>query len=153
MEEGILETEVDNKTCRYFFYRYHLQALRHLYVQAAEPRLLLPIDIDTDDPCSVSLEIQLNKTTDRDAFTLLTSTPTILPSLSSITSVRCADRSMLCGLTERFQWFVVMTCNANTTSSSCSWELRMRISGECRSTRIPASNISSEIILLTVIYA
>ena len=29
----------------YFFFRYHLQALRHLYVLAAEPRLIIPKDV------------------------------------------------------------------------------------------------------------
>ena len=27
------------------FFRYHLQALRHLYVLAAEPRLIIPKDV------------------------------------------------------------------------------------------------------------
>lgn len=31
--------------------RYHLQALRHLYVLAVEPRLVLPRDIDTGRLC------------------------------------------------------------------------------------------------------
>ena len=37
--------------------RYHLQALRHLYVLAAEPRLLVPVDVDTDTPCYALLEV------------------------------------------------------------------------------------------------
>lgn len=31
----------------YFHFRYHLQAFRHLYVLAAESRLLIPRDIDS----------------------------------------------------------------------------------------------------------
>uniref|UniRef100_A0A8C4Q8K5 Anaphase-promoting complex subunit 1 middle domain-containing protein n=1 Tax=Eptatretus burgeri TaxID=7764 RepID=A0A8C4Q8K5_EPTBU len=31
--------------------RYHLQALRHLYVLACEPRLLIPVDVDTGVAC------------------------------------------------------------------------------------------------------
>lgn len=38
-------------------YRYHLQALRHLYVLAAEPRLLVPVDVDTNMPCYALLEV------------------------------------------------------------------------------------------------
>lgn len=38
-------------------HRYHLQALRHLYVLAAEPRLLVPVDVDTDTPCYALLEV------------------------------------------------------------------------------------------------
>ncbi|EPY82028.1 hypothetical protein CB1_000688016 [Camelus ferus] len=37
--------------------RYHLQALRHLYVLAAEPRLLVPVDVDTNTPCYALLEV------------------------------------------------------------------------------------------------
>lgn len=41
----------------YFVSRYHLQALRHLYVLAAEPRLLVPVDVDTNTPCYALLEV------------------------------------------------------------------------------------------------
>ncbi|KAK7806339.1 hypothetical protein U0070_020191 [Myodes glareolus] len=37
--------------------RYHLQALRHLYVLAAEPRLLVPVDVDTNTPCYALIEV------------------------------------------------------------------------------------------------
>lgn len=39
------------------WFRYHLQALRHLYVLAAEPRLLLPRDVDSGHPCYVPIKI------------------------------------------------------------------------------------------------
>jgi len=39
--------------------RCHLQAFRHLYVMAAEPRCVTAIDIDTRSPVYVPLEIQL----------------------------------------------------------------------------------------------
>ena len=39
--------------------RFHLQAFRHLYVLAAEPRLLLPRDVDTNEFCYVPIEIKL----------------------------------------------------------------------------------------------
>lgn len=37
--------------------RYHLQALRHLCVLAAEPRLLVPVDVDTLKPCYALLDV------------------------------------------------------------------------------------------------
>lgn len=37
--------------------RYHLQALRHLAVLAAEPRLLVPVDVDSLKPCYALLEV------------------------------------------------------------------------------------------------
>lgn len=40
-----------------FFLRYHLQALRHLCVLAAEPRLLVPVDVDTLEPCYALLDV------------------------------------------------------------------------------------------------
>lgn len=43
--------------CLFFTFRYHLQALRHLCVLAAEPRLLVPVDVDTLKPCYALLDI------------------------------------------------------------------------------------------------
>lgn len=43
--------------CLFSVSRYHLQALRHLYVLAAEPRLLVPVDVDTNTPCYALLEV------------------------------------------------------------------------------------------------
>lgn len=39
--------------------RFHLQAFRHLYVLASEPRLLLSKDVDTNEFCYVPVEITL----------------------------------------------------------------------------------------------
>lgn len=39
--------------------RYHLQALRHLYALAAEPRSLQPLDVDTKQPATVPLRVVL----------------------------------------------------------------------------------------------
>ena len=44
-------------TC--YFFRYHLQAFRHLYVLAAEPRVLVPREVDTKKACYVPLEVTL----------------------------------------------------------------------------------------------
>lgn len=38
-------------------FRYHLQALRHLCVLAAEPRLLVSVDVDTLKPCYALLDV------------------------------------------------------------------------------------------------
>jgi len=35
-----------------------LQAFRHLYVVAAEPRIVVPRDVDTGYPCYVPMEIK-----------------------------------------------------------------------------------------------
>ena len=37
--------------------RYHLQAFRHLYVLAAEPRVLVPREVDSNKACHVPLEV------------------------------------------------------------------------------------------------
>ncbi len=39
--------------------RYHLQALRHMYVMAAERRCVVTRDIDTHELCYIPLEITL----------------------------------------------------------------------------------------------
>ncbi|PIO35328.1 hypothetical protein AB205_0200750, partial [Aquarana catesbeiana] len=53
--------------------RYHLQALRHLYVLAAEPRLLVPVDVDTNTPCYVLLEVTYKVSYSTDFFFFVTS--------------------------------------------------------------------------------
>lgn len=45
------------KAFHLYFCRYHLQALRHLAVLAAEPRLLVPVDVDNLKPCYALLEV------------------------------------------------------------------------------------------------
>ena len=39
-------------------FRYHLQAFRHMYVLAAEPRTMLPRDVDTGHACYVPIEVK-----------------------------------------------------------------------------------------------
>jgi len=41
----------------YMWFRYHLQAFRHLYVLAAEKRIIIPRDIDSNQACYVELEL------------------------------------------------------------------------------------------------
>lgn len=67
--------------------KFHLQALRHLYVLASESRLLLSKDVDTNEFCYVPLEITLKGTEHHDAFKYQQMAPCILPELNRIEQV------------------------------------------------------------------
>jgi anaphase-promoting complex subunit 1 len=60
----------------------HLQALRHLWVLAAEPRCIIVRDFDTHKPIQLPLTITL-----RDGFTREVKAPCLLPELESIAKV------------------------------------------------------------------
>ena len=47
--------------------RYHLQAMRHLYVLAVEPRCVQCYDVDTGSPCYVPLDLELKPDKDADS--------------------------------------------------------------------------------------
>jgi anaphase-promoting complex subunit 1 len=66
--------------------RYHLQALRHLYVLACEPRLLIPRDVHTMELCYVPAEIDLRN--GKESITISVLLPYLLPHLSSVKEVR-----------------------------------------------------------------
>lgn len=66
--------------------RYHLQAFRHLYVLAVEPRLLLPRDIDTGALCLCNVEYKTIKNK-----VMKTMAPCILPALDEITELYIKD--------------------------------------------------------------
>nr|XP_020664001.1 anaphase-promoting complex subunit 1 [Pogona vitticeps] len=68
--------------------RYHLQALRHLYVLAAEPRLLVPVDVDTDTPCYALLEVMYKGTQWYEETTEELMAPTLLPELHLLKQIR-----------------------------------------------------------------
>ncbi|XP_015271620.1 PREDICTED: anaphase-promoting complex subunit 1 [Gekko japonicus] len=68
--------------------RYHLQALRHLYVLAAEPRLLVPMDVDTDTPCYALLEVTYKGTQWYEETTEELMAPTLLPELHLLKQIR-----------------------------------------------------------------
>ncbi|XP_041922218.1 anaphase-promoting complex subunit 1 isoform X2 [Alosa sapidissima] len=68
--------------------RYHLQALRHLGVLAAEPRLLVPMDVDTLKPCHVLLDVTYKDTKWYDEVTVELMAPTLLPELHLLKEVR-----------------------------------------------------------------
>lgn len=68
--------------------RYHLQALRHLAVLAAEPRLLVPVDVDSLKPCYALLEVTYKETKWYDETTVELMAPTMLPELHLLKQVK-----------------------------------------------------------------
>ncbi|XP_063299741.1 anaphase-promoting complex subunit 1 isoform X2 [Pelobates fuscus] len=68
--------------------RYHLQALRHLYVLAAEPRLLVPVDVDTNTPCYVLLEVTYKGTQWYEETTEELMAPSLLPELHLLKQIK-----------------------------------------------------------------
>uniref|UniRef100_A0A4W6EW10 Anaphase-promoting complex subunit 1 n=1 Tax=Lates calcarifer TaxID=8187 RepID=A0A4W6EW10_LATCA len=68
--------------------RYHLQALRHLAVLAAEPRLLVPVDVDSLKPCYALLEVTYKETKWYDETTVELMAPTMLPELHHLKRVK-----------------------------------------------------------------
>lgn len=70
--------------------RYHLQAFRHLYVLAVEPRIFMPRDIDSGKLClcKVSYE-RLNG--ERVEMRVASMAPCMLPELASLRMVEVVD--------------------------------------------------------------
>ncbi|OXV11743.1 hypothetical protein Egran_00497 [Elaphomyces granulatus] len=68
-------TVLDNKC--------HLQAFRHLWVLAAEPRCLVPRDVDTRRPVSVAVSL-----TTKNGVTRETTAPCLLPDLDELAMVK-----------------------------------------------------------------
>uniref|UniRef100_A0A8C4GN11 Anaphase-promoting complex subunit 1 n=1 Tax=Dicentrarchus labrax TaxID=13489 RepID=A0A8C4GN11_DICLA len=68
--------------------RYHLQALRHLAVLAAEPRLLVPVDVDSLKPCYALIEVTYKETKWYDETTVQLMAPTMLPELHLLKRVK-----------------------------------------------------------------
>ena len=71
--------------------RYHLQALRHLYVLAAEPRLLVPRDIESKELVSCHVEVELCDTPWYKGRTLVLKAPVMLPELKYLKRVTIHD--------------------------------------------------------------
>ncbi|ESZ91598.1 hypothetical protein SBOR_8033 [Sclerotinia borealis F-4128] len=61
----------------------HLQAFRHFWVLAAEPRCLITRDIDTDQPVPIALQITLRNGKEDQRHT-----PCLIPEISQIKTVR-----------------------------------------------------------------
>lgn len=68
--------------------RYHLQALRHLYVLATQPRLLVPIEMAGMQPCYTNLHIVFN---DAKASSFQIRAPCLLPELRFLQQVQLND--------------------------------------------------------------
>ena len=65
----------------------HLQAFRHLWVLAAEPRCLIARDVDTRRPISIPVSLHM-----KDGTTRETTAPCLLPNLEEIASVKAHGR-------------------------------------------------------------
>lgn len=67
--------------------QYHLQAMRHMYVLAVEPRCIEARDVDTDLPCSVDVEITLSANDAVGGTTLSATAPCLLPNAEAVGSI------------------------------------------------------------------
>ncbi|XP_063980252.1 anaphase-promoting complex subunit 1 [Diachasmimorpha longicaudata] len=71
--------------------RYHLQALRHLYVLAAQPRLVLPRDIDSRVHCYATLKLTFRSEKLEKGQEITMKAPCLLPQLESLERVELKD--------------------------------------------------------------
>lgn len=71
--------------------RYHLQALRHLYVLAAEPRVILPKDIDSNQYCYATVQLTFESEKDAEGQDLILQAPCLLPQLCNIKKIELKD--------------------------------------------------------------
>lgn len=67
---------------------FHLQALRHLWVLAAEQRCLIPRSVETFQPTLVPIKVFVKSDTDKLGMDMVA--PCLLPDLSTITSIETA---------------------------------------------------------------
>lgn len=67
-------------------FRYHLQAFRHLYVLAVEPRLLIPKDVALDQMCYANVKI-----IKLDRSVIEMKAPGLLPDLNDVLEVAVQD--------------------------------------------------------------
>ena len=73
--------------------RYHLQAFRHLYVLAVEPRVLVPRSSDSGQIIRCEVEVQYSDSRYYPGLRLDVRAPVLLPSLSLLASVSVSDTS------------------------------------------------------------
>nr|CAD7590064.1 unnamed protein product [Timema genevievae] len=71
--------------------RYHLQAFRHLYVLAVQPRLLVPRDIDAGNLCYVHLNVVYLDTPHYKNHSTRLRAPCLLPELNKLKQVTVED--------------------------------------------------------------
>uniref|UniRef100_A0A6A7FY93 Anaphase-promoting complex subunit 1-like isoform X1 n=2 Tax=Hirondellea gigas TaxID=1518452 RepID=A0A6A7FY93_9CRUS len=67
--------------------RYQLQAFRHLYVLACEPRLLMPVDVDTGMPVSTNITVKFSACNEYSGESYQVMSPVMLPELSRLQEV------------------------------------------------------------------
>ena len=73
---------------------YHLQALRHFYVLAAEDRCLATVDVDTNAAVPLKIAIRCKADNCADGYTEhMTTTPALLPELKEIVSIHISSHS------------------------------------------------------------
>ena len=72
--------------------RYHLQALRHLYVLASEPRILIPREVKSGQLVKAALEVTFKGTKWYKDTTLAMTAPILLPEKHLIKSVKICDK-------------------------------------------------------------
>merc|ERR1712013_437343 len=68
--------------------RFHLQALRHLYVLACEPRLFVTRDVDTKNICYSPLQVTLKESDWYPATTLKMLSPCFIPELKYVEEIK-----------------------------------------------------------------
>ncbi|XP_071962250.1 anaphase-promoting complex subunit 1-like [Antedon mediterranea] len=68
--------------------RYHLQALRHLYVLAAEPRLILPRDVDSTKASYAPIELVYKDTDWYNGKSLKVMAPCLIPELRYLHQIK-----------------------------------------------------------------
>ncbi|KAK0085319.1 hypothetical protein PV325_005429 [Microctonus aethiopoides] len=71
--------------------RYHLQALRHLYVLAVQPRLILPQDIDNRKHCYATVKLTFKSEKLAKGQEVILTAPCLLPQLESLEKVELKD--------------------------------------------------------------
>lgn len=80
--------------------RFHLQALRHLYVLACEPRLFVTRDVDTKDICYTPIQVTLKETDDYPETDVKMLSPCFIPESKFVKKISTlGPRYMPVGLT------------------------------------------------------
>lgn len=90
MQRFIKEFKFTFLLCLYLF-RYHLQALRHFYVLATEPRLLLPKDIDTRKYCYARIRLTFKSYSQNKGQKVVLKAPCLVPQLDRLSKIEFDD--------------------------------------------------------------
>lgn len=65
--------------------------MRHLYVLAAEPRIILPKDIDSSQYCYATVQLTFESEKDAEGQDLILQAPCLLPQLCNIKKIELKD--------------------------------------------------------------